>query len=285
METIRMGRLWKIRERRRLSESAPYRYYCSICLIIRDENEYLEEWLRWHIGQGAEHFYIYDHDSKRPVKGFVEALGKEISEKVTVIEWKGKHKNAQPEAYKDCLNRFRGESRWIGFIDADEQVRVKTGQSLPEFLKGYEKYAGVYVIWQTYDANGQKRKEAGPLRERFTRLTPEKSLGAGMGKAFVQGMLLKEMYVHSGKPEDGFYIVGEGKDAMEEGSIWKANAATDLICVDHYYTKSYEEWLEKLRRGSADSGYMRKYDEFFFCNPDMEYCRENIELEQQYEAD
>ena len=158
METIRMGRLWKIRERRRLSESAPYRYYCSICLIIRDENEYLEEWLRWHIGQGTEHFYIYDHDSKRPVKGFVEALGKEISEKVTVIEWKGKHKNAQPEAYKDCLNRFRGESRWIGFIDADEQVRVKTGQSLPEFLKGYEKYAGVSEIMRYVNTAAKANK-------------------------------------------------------------------------------------------------------------------------------
>lgn len=36
----------------------------SICLIIRDENEYLKEWLEWHINQGVEHFYIYDHDSK-----------------------------------------------------------------------------------------------------------------------------------------------------------------------------------------------------------------------------
>ncbi|MCL2797815.1 MAG: glycosyltransferase family 2 protein [Firmicutes bacterium] len=42
------------------------KYDCSICLIIRDESEYLEEWLRWHIGQGVEHFYIYDHDSKIP---------------------------------------------------------------------------------------------------------------------------------------------------------------------------------------------------------------------------
>jgi len=24
-----------------------YRRYCSVCLIIRDENEYLEEWLKW----------------------------------------------------------------------------------------------------------------------------------------------------------------------------------------------------------------------------------------------
>lgn len=112
-----------------------FHYYCSVCLIIRDENEYLEEWLRWHIGQGVEHFYIYDHGSKQPIKEFVQSLGTEISDKATVIDWSGKHKDAQPEAYNHCLKYFRGESRWIGFLDADEQVRVKTGQSLSAVLK------------------------------------------------------------------------------------------------------------------------------------------------------
>lgn len=285
METLHTGRLWKIRERRRLLEGTPYRYYCSICLITRDENQYLREWLDWHIGQGVEHFYIYDHNSKQSVREFVGALGGEYAEKITFMQWCGKHGNAQRDAYNDCMQRFRGESRWIGFIDTDEQVRVKTGEGLPAFLKRYEKYAGVYMIWLTYDANNQVKKEKGALRERFTRLTAEKSLGCGMGKIFAQGMLLQEMHTHSGIPEDGFSIVGEDQTALQENSIWKTNPTTDLICVDHYYTKSYEEWLEKLCRGSVDADYLRKYDEFFFCNPDMEYCRENIDLAQQYEAD
>ncbi len=115
--------------------STQFKYYCSACLIIRDENEYLEEWLRWHIGQGVEHFYIYDHGSKQPVREFLKTLEKGIADRVTLMEWKGHHTDAQPDAYNDCLKRRRGESRWIAFIDTDEQIRVKTGQTLPEFSR------------------------------------------------------------------------------------------------------------------------------------------------------
>lgn len=283
MKSIHIGRLWKIRERKKLLETAPYRYYCSICLIIRDENEYLREWLDWHIGMGVEHFYIYDHASKQSVREFVQAMGAEYVERITLTEWGGRHENAQVEAYNDCLARFRGESRWIGFIDTDEQVRLRTGQSLPQFLKGYESYAGVYMIWLTYGANGQVKKGKGTLRERFTRLTTQKSLGAGMGKIFLQPILMKYMHIHNGYPQDGFFVVGEHRDRMEENGLWKDHATTDLVCLDHYYTKSYEEWLKKLRRGSADADYLRKYDEFFFCNPEMEYCREDTDMKQKYE--
>lgn len=62
-----------------------FKYYCSICLIIRDESEYLKEWLEWHIGQGIQHFYIYDHGSKQPVSEFIKTLDKEIQDKVTII--------------------------------------------------------------------------------------------------------------------------------------------------------------------------------------------------------
>ena len=33
----------------RETAEAKFKYYCSLCLITREENEYLEEWLRWHI--------------------------------------------------------------------------------------------------------------------------------------------------------------------------------------------------------------------------------------------
>ena len=37
--------------------------YLSLCLICKDENDYLAEWLDYHILAGVERFYIYDDDS------------------------------------------------------------------------------------------------------------------------------------------------------------------------------------------------------------------------------
>lgn len=287
-ETARVQRENEERARRSLLEKVPrtrFRYYCSACLIIRDENEYLEEWLRWHIGQGVEHFYIYDHGSKQPVREFLQTLDKSIADRVTVTEWKGRHADAQPDAYNDCLRRFREESRWIAFVDADEQIHVKTGQTLPEFLKGYEQYAGVMAVWVTYDANGMLRKTSGTLRERFTRVYAPDEFSRTAGKLIAQAMFTDKMYVHNGRAAKGFIIADERGNAVRDYALMPENATTDLICVDHYYTKSYEEWLNKLRRGSGHARYSRAYEDFFKFNPDMTGHRENIRYRQKYESD
>lgn len=288
-ELMRIQKADKLKNRAELIKKSlqkNFKYECSICLIIRDESEYLEEWLNWHIKQGVQHFYIYDHGSKQPVAEFVWSLGSEIADKVTIIDWSGLHDNAQPNAYNDCLNRFREESKWIGFIDTDEHVRVKTGQSLPEFLNGYTDQAGVMAIWIVYGADGQVKKSKLPLRQRFLqrRISEARHYEVNYGKVFVQPYFMKDMYIHNGIPENGLDVVDESKRKVSEGQIWIENATTELICVDHYYTKSYEEWLEKMRRGRCHALYMRKYEEFFGYNPDMEYCREEVYPSQEYEV-
>lgn len=161
-------------------------------------------------------------------------------------------------------------------------MRVKTGQPLHEFLKGYEDYAGVFAVWLIYDANGQVKQGSAPLRERFTRVNYNDAYASRMGKAFVQAMLMREMVIHNGSPEIGFDVVDEHKERIAPYSLVSENPTCDYICVDHYYTKSYEEWLNKLNRGGGHAKYQRKYDEFFKINKDMEYCRENITVKQKY---
>ena len=97
---------------------------------------------------GVEHFYIYDHGSKQPVCEFLKTLGKEVQDKVTVINFGGSHVYAQHDAYNDCLEKFKYESRWIGFIDSDEMVRIKNGKTLPEYLKPFEHYAGLFIVYR-----------------------------------------------------------------------------------------------------------------------------------------
>ena len=263
------------------TECAVFKYYCSLCLIIRDENEYLEEWLRWHIGQGVDHFYIYDHASKERVGGYIARVCADIADRVSVIDWSGIHKDAQTEAYRDCLSLSRGESRWVGFIDTDEQIRVKTGQSLPEFLTAYEEYAGVMAMWVTYGAGGQVRKMPGKLRDRFKTVSHGDRWAESVGKVIVQPIYVQDIELHNGRAQEGFYIVDEHKRRLYNYLVQVDSPARDYICIDHYYTKSYEEWMTKLLRGGGYSKNQRKYEEFFVVNPDMSYCREKTNISQK----
>ena len=92
------------------------------------------------------------------------------------------------------------------------------------------------------------------------------------------------MLTHNGYPVDGFEVVDENFNHIDEGAVWKSDLTTAKICIDHYYTKSYEEWIEKMARGRCDPYYSRKYDEFFIFNPDMEFCREEVYPVQIYEV-
>lgn len=120
-------------------------------------------------------------------------------------------------------------------------------------------------------------------RERFRQITHGDSWADTVGKVFVQPDFMKEMYIHNGEPQAGFDIVDENKTVVPKYSLTLCNPSHELISVDHFYTKSYEEWVEKMNRGSAHSNFSRRYDEFFLLNPDMRDCREEIALSRKYE--
>jgi hypothetical protein len=48
------------------------------------------------------------------------------------------------------------------------------------------------------------------------------------------------------------------------------------IKLKHYYTRSLEEWVEKINRGSCSPSALRRYEDFFLYNPDL------IEYKNQY---
>lgn len=263
-------------------KNANYKYDCCICLIIRNENEYLKEWLEWHVGQGFEHFFIYDHGSEYPVAEFVKTLDADMQAKITVHDFGGTHRFAQHDAYNDCLKRHGSECRWLAYIDADEMIRVRCGCTIGELLRHYDGYAGLFMRWIVYDANGQKEKSDKPLRERFTRVTSAK-LYEGIGKVIIRPSLVTRIITHNCFTKPGFDVVDENRSVAPANVMCKFDSTAEFVCVDHYYTKSHEEWKQKIGRGACDPIFKRKYDEFFIFNPDMEYCRENIEAEQKYE--
>ncbi len=265
-------------------DASKHKYYSSICLLIKDENEYLIEWITWHLNIGIEHLYIYDNDSQTPVSETIKELPKEMQNKITVIDWSGTHEHMQHDCYYHCLKTYGEDSTWIAFLDSDEFIRL-TGDNpsdINTFLHDYEEYGALYMCWIMYNANGQKQKENLPVKERFTKIvTDHKELG--FGKLFVKPTRVKKMLVHMAILKVGSETVNENFETQI--GTFQRNISYDKIAVDHYYTKSYEEWCSKMLRGSCDPKYHRKYDEFFKYNQDMmSLYDEKFLKEQGYDA-
>lgn len=143
----------------------------AVCALFRNEAPYLDEWLRFHLHVGVEHFFLYDNNSD---DGPTPVLAPYLkADRVSLRAWPTPfHQGAQRKAYADCLAVARGRFRWVAFIDLDEFLFSPTGLALPQVLAGLEAHCGVVVHWQCYGSAGQQQMHHAPVTERFTWRAP-----------------------------------------------------------------------------------------------------------------
>ncbi len=94
----------------------------SIVAIMKCEGPYIKEWLDYHLLAGVDHFYIYDNESPdnqaEVAKPYV-AAGR-------VDYFSAPGKAMQMLVYNEALKKFKFQSRYMSFIDADEFIYPKS---------------------------------------------------------------------------------------------------------------------------------------------------------------
>lgn len=267
-------------------EEHKFKYYSSLCLLIKNENEYLPEWLDHHNKIGIEHFYIYDNGSTIPILETIkEYKNGYYLDKTTVIEWVGKFKHMQHDCYEHCLLNFGEETFWIGFIDTDELL--ETDENIKVLLSEYEKDFSLWIPWEVYNSNGHIQKPKMLQKEAYTNAIPN-PFGL-RGKVFIQPHRTKKMYVHLGYPLSEFDQTVNNDHSNHHQNIYNLNIQYysqterkmfERIKCNHYVTRSFEEWKDKIMRGSCDPTFLRKFIAYFKYNPDLTYLLNDPEIQE-----
>lgn len=250
------------------------RYYSAVILLIKDENRYLAEWIDWHLNLKFQHIYIYDNGSKEDVQDIVSAYPEETRGKITVIDWRGHHTHIQQDAYNHFMEHYKADVRWGLFIDSDEFIKFTDGetQDVNIFLKEYEDYTEIWGYEVEYGANGEVFYSDLPVKERFTKRSDVR-LGF-YWKNFIQVNRIDSFLMHY-----AYY------DAQRNLLFKNESSNQDLFVIEHYYTKSWEEWKTKIKeRGGADPRYHKILSEFFLYNPELSYLDTGDETAQAYEG-
>lgn len=226
-------------------EVAP-NYYLAVCAIAKNEGPYFEEWIEWHQHLGVEKFYIYDNESTDNTK---EVLAPYIASGIVDYTfWPGMKQ--QLPAYDHCLEKHRLDARWIAVIDLDEFIKPIKDKTIPDFLRRFEEFSAVEINWLIYGSGGAKTKEKGNVMERFK----QHSLPSHGANRHVKSIV---------NPRRVFSFIGchevaraSGKTADSHGNVVKTyfrdrEPQQDVIRINHYAVKSYEEFLQKRARGRA----------------------------------
>ena len=141
--------------------------YVAACLIVRDEQEYISEWINHHLNLDIKPIYLYDHFSLPPLKDYVERYIKEglvVYESVEYDEEKSDGLSPQLYVYRKCLRDHGAKHKWLTFFDVDEFLMFRQGhpvQGLPSLLVEYEHFSALAVHWILF---GSSDHESRPLK-------------------------------------------------------------------------------------------------------------------------
>ena len=163
--------LFLARHDKNIRNAEDKKYKVSICAIFKDEAEFLKEWLEYHLMVGIEHFYMYNNNSE---DNYLSILQPYIDQgTVTLVDWKPLH--AQMAAYQDAIQRFSGETRWMGFIDIDEFLVPLNGSNVYDVLQPFNGKAGaVLIYWKFFGTSGIEQRDPDKLvTEQFTASYPK----------------------------------------------------------------------------------------------------------------
>ncbi len=234
------------------------KYYVSICGIFKNEAKYLREWIEFHRIVGVEHFYLYNNFSS---DNYMEILQPYIDSKVvTLIDWP--HQKGQALAYNHCLQNFKDQTSWLGFIDLDEFVVPNKYDNVSEWLKKHEKQPMAFVYWKFFASGGNVTENNKALVSETYTLS---SCFSGTQKMFFNtswgdwvkkiriAHIVKLKYLGTYVPNDPMLFYGFLKNKKEND-----------IQLNHYYNKSYEYQLrKKIPNGNVLENVEYTFDAFY----------------------
>jgi hypothetical protein len=245
-----------LKRRLRNDRTVP-RYNLAICAIAKNEGPYFEEWIEWHRKMGAEKFYIYDNDSSDGTRDILAPYVE--SGLVEYVFWPGMKR--QLPAYDDCIDKCRLNARWIAVIDLDEFIVPVKDKTITEFLKRFEEFSAVEINWLIYGSGGAKKRETGGVMERFKYHSLPNNISNRRIKTIIDPRRAYSFIgCHEAALMSGYAADSHGQPVKK--NYYDREPQQDVIRINHYAVKSYEEFLSKRARGRARINKLRNLDYF-----------------------
>lgn len=221
----------------------------AACAIVKNEGRYLEEWISYGLAIGFDHFFLYDNESSDETAYIIKAA--ESAGVATYRFWPSvENDRPQLSAYNDCRKNMLEDYDWIAYLDADEFVNLKRHQNIHQFLDAYDGADAIWMSWKMFGSSGHIDYTRRWTTARFTMAANSVSR---LGKSIVKVKNLKASYVHTHELSEGArFINTTWKDMLHHPKCHQDSGVVDVVQLNHYFTRSREEWAIKRNRGFAD---------------------------------
>ena len=250
-----------------------------VCTLGKDENRYIKEFVEHYKKYGVDKIYLYDNNDIDGEK-FESVIGEYIdNEFVEIINWRGiKGTSTYYLIMDSCYQKHHDQYDWLIFYEIDEFLYLKNYRDVKSYLMSnrFNRCESIQLNWVHMSDNNQIYYENKPLIERF----PKKGKNVVKNhfnyicyvKTIIRGHLKKYINITHNHllSEDVRACNGFGRKSMIQ-DIVSLKPDYNYYYIKHYYSKSVQEFIDKINRGDLLRGNDKKIvdwaiEKFFYIN-------------------
>lgn len=240
-----------------------FKYKLCAVSIIKNEGDYIEEWIKFHKLMGFDKIVLYDNESTDDTKLLVQ---KYIDNGlVDYFYYPGKKR--QFDAYNDALYKYRNQAEYMIMIDADEFLYpTNKNENIYEIVKNTFDFdnkhiGGCAVNWLCFGSNGHLTKPQGLVINNYLKRSKEDFRSNKNYKTIINPRRVVA-YVNPHFPIYKKKVYGV-TTSLKKVVGFINDGDYSKLRINHYFTKSREEYISKMQRGKADKSDKRSMDEFY----------------------
>ena len=228
-----------------------------ICTLGKKENRYIREFVQYYENYEIDRIFLYDNNNINGER-FEERIKDYIDKGlVKIIDWRGKNKSML-RVWNDCYSKNYKKYDWLIFYDLDEYIYLKNYTSIKAFLNEpkFKNCQKIYLNWVIHTDNDLIYYDNRSLHDRF----PEVERNARYNKkdcyssvksilrGHIPNVKITRMHIFS-RDVKGCNGFGEIAELNHLDHI--KNPDFKYYYIDHYYSKSLEEFIEKINKGDV----------------------------------
>lgn len=245
----------------------------SICAIIKDEHLFLKEWIDWHLGLGFDAIHLFEDKGSKSHEEICEKYSNVYLRRYEDDEFVRQLLEAQGSSYRQLVlyqwfgDRYSNVYDWVAFIDIDEFVVFHNGYTLESFCEEFKNYPAVLMNWKMIGASGHIQRPTCGVMEAYT--ITEDFIAQDSGYEYKSLCNLKKW-----RGMNHLHLANGAVNTNHRPNIHEIQ--WDKVALNHYFTKSWEDWCDRIfNRGGTLNGH-RTLAQFFECNPGMEHLRKKL---------
>ena len=226
-----------------------------LCTPAKNENRYIREFVEHYEKYGVDKIFLYDNNDIEGEK-FDEILSDYIEKGfVEVRDWRGKAK-ALMQMMNDCYQTNYQIYDWLIFYELDEYIHLSNYTNVKPFLNlpRFKHCEVIYLNLICHTDNNLIYYDNRSLAERFPRTVPKYKKGGYRLeiKSILRGHIPNiEITNNHLLSTDLHNCNGYGNKNRYYYKTYSNQNDYKNYYIDHYYSKSTEEFIEKLNKGDV----------------------------------